>query len=170
MGKSGGPILQSQQPCPVSSTAEHRFALLAQWKSIGLVIRGRGFDSYVRLVNKCAWCGDSTAAVYCSHRCQQAKQADDRVKIWLETGVGVYHTSKTHWMRTYVLEDQGGVCSICGCKQVWNGRELVFILDHISGDATDNSRPNLRMICPNCDSQLDTYKGRNRGNGRRPKR
>lgn len=69
-------------------------------------------------------------------------------------------------MRLYVLEQQGGTCSICGATSVWNGLPLLFVLDHINGDASNNARSNLRMICPNCDSQLPTYKGRNKGHGR----
>lgn len=45
-------------------------------------------------------------------------------------------------------------------------QELIFVLDHIDGDASNNLRVNLRLVCPNCDSQLPTYKNRNRGNGR----
>lgn len=122
------------------------------------------------LMNKCKACGTDTKVLYCGARCQQKFQNDLKIKAWLETGEGYYHTSKNHWMRAYVLEDQGGCCNICGCEQIHNGLPLVFILDHISGDATDNSRPNLQMVCPNCDSQLPTYKGRNIGNGKRPKR
>jgi hypothetical protein len=48
----------------------------------------------------------------------------------------------------------------------WNGAHLAMIIDHIDGDATNDSRMNLRLICPNCDSQLPTYKAKNRGNGR----
>ena len=48
----------------------------------------------------------------------------------------------------------------------WNGMPLVFVLDHIDGNSSDNSRANVRLVCPNCDSQLPTYKSRNRGNGR----
>lgn len=33
---------------------------------------------------------------------------------------------------------------------------------HIDGDASNNFRDNLRLVCPNCDSQLDTYKSRNK--------
>ncbi|WIM86214.1 hypothetical protein PT015_14985 [Candidatus Mycobacterium wuenschmannii] len=33
-----------------------------------------------------------------------------------------------------------------------------------------NRRENLRLICPNCDSQLPTYKARNRGSGRHYRR
>lgn len=52
-------------------------------------------------------------------------------------------------------------------KPIWNNKELHFILDHIDDDATNNIRTNLRMICPNCDSQLDTYKSRNIGHSTR---
>lgn len=118
----------------------------------------------------CEWCGSEARVRYCSVSCQVKKQQNDKIQEWLKTGKGQYHTSRSHWMRTYVLEDQAHRCAICGCKEEHNGQELVFILDHISGDATDHSRENLRMICPNCDSQLPTYKGRNKGNGKRPKR
>ena len=38
------------------------------------------------------------------------------------------------------------------------------IIDHIDGDATNWSIDNIRLVCSNCDSQLPTYKFKNRGN------
>ena len=42
-----------------------------------------------------------------------------------------------------------------------------FVLDHIDGDASNNWKTNLRLICPNCDSQLDTYKSKNKNSARK---
>lgn len=61
-----------------------------------------------------------------------------------------------------IIKEQNGVCVICGMPQEWNNKPLVFILDHIDGHASNNKRDNLRCICPNCDSQLDIYKSKNK--------
>lgn len=53
-------------------------------------------------------------------------------------------------------------CAICSLKDSWNNKKLVLRLDHINGDNSNNSLSNLRFVCPNCDSQLPTFAGRNR--------
>jgi hypothetical protein len=45
----------------------------------------------------------------------------------------------------------------------WREKDLPLILDHINGNNLDNSPKNLRYLCSNCDSQLSTRGGRNRG-------
>ena len=45
----------------------------------------------------------------------------------------------------------------------WNSCPLPLILDHVNGNRSDNSPDNLRFLCPNCDSQLPTKGGRNKG-------
>lgn len=69
-------------------------------------------------------------------------------------------------MKKYVLEKQNNKCCICGMKNIWNNNPLTFILDHIDGNASNNIENNLRCICPNCDSQLDTYKSKNKNSAR----
>lgn len=56
----------------------------------------------------------------------------ENVARWLATGVGTPASGVAHYIRTYLLADQGAGCA----------------------------------ICPNCDSQLPTFKARNRGKGR----
>lgn len=56
--------------------------------------------------------------------------------------------------------ERGWKCEECGLDQ-WQGKDLTLELDHINGDTSDNTRSNLRFLCPNCHSQTDTWRGRN---------
>lgn len=53
------------------------------------------------------------------------------------------------------------VCSECGIKE-WNGKNIVMHLDHKDGNRHNHSLDNVRMLCPNCHSQTDTYCGKNK--------
>lgn len=53
-------------------------------------------------------------------------------------------------------------CDICTGEPTWNGQPLVLILDHINGIFNDNRLINLRFMCPNCNSQQDTFAGKNK--------
>lgn len=55
-------------------------------------------------------------------------------------------------------------CYMHGCEPVWFEKPLVLRLDHINGDNTDHRIENLRLLCPNCDSQTPTFCGRNKSN------
>lgn len=52
------------------------------------------------------------------------------------------------------------ICSECGLSE-WRGKRIVIQLDHINGINTDNRVENLRMLCPNCHSQTETFGARN---------
>lgn len=51
-------------------------------------------------------------------------------------------------------------CDICGQKPFWNDKELVLVLDHINGINNDHRLENLRFLCPNCNSQQETFCGK----------
>jgi hypothetical protein len=54
-------------------------------------------------------------------------------------------------------------CYECQSPPVWRGQRLVLILDHCNGDRSDNRLENLRLLCPNCNSQQPTFAGKNKG-------
>jgi hypothetical protein len=51
-------------------------------------------------------------------------------------------------------------CEMCGQDELWRGRPMGLILDHINGVRDDNRLENLRIVCPNCAATLDTHCGR----------
>lgn len=51
-------------------------------------------------------------------------------------------------------------CYVCDIT-TWKNKPLSLHLDHINGINHDNRIENLRLLCPNCHSQTDTYAGRN---------
>ena len=61
------------------------------------------------------------------------------------------------------LYDEGlkqRTCELCGQGEIWQGRRMSLILDHINGDSHDHRFENLRIVCPNCAATLDTHCGR----------
>ena len=119
----------------------------------------------------CQGCGkaiyDDNVTGYCKS-CLTKVNQQKTIDKWLETGdtgCGVATTLRNA-IRAYLYKEQDNCCAICGMPAEWEGQPLNLILDHIDGDALNNKRPNLRLICPNCDSQLPTYKSRNKNSAR----
>lgn len=52
-------------------------------------------------------------------------------------------------------------CENCGITE-WLGNPITCELHHINGDPTDNRIENLQILCPNCHSQTDNFRSRNR--------
>ena len=52
------------------------------------------------------------------------------------------------------------VCELCGQDELWRGKPIGLILDHVNGVRDDNGLENLRIVCPNCAATLDTHCGR----------
>lgn len=103
----------------------------------------------------------SNAHRFCNVQCAgQAKRNESRELFQqgqLKGREVIYHL---------LVERDGDKCAICSITE-WNGRPIRLWVDHIDGDATNNAPTNFRLVCPNCDSQSETFGARNRGNGRK---
>jgi hypothetical protein len=93
--------------------------------------------------------------LYC---CIKHSQWHKQEKL-INDGKGSNRTWRLFLIRTV------GKCSVCGLSE-WQNKPISLELDHISGNWSDNSPNNLRLLCPNCHSQTHTYKAKNKGNGR----
>jgi hypothetical protein len=51
-------------------------------------------------------------------------------------------------------------CELCGQGELWRGKPIGLILDHVNGVRDDNRLLNLRIVCPNCAATLATHCGR----------
>ena len=59
-------------------------------------------------------------------------------------------------IKVYLIEKKlkTDICEICKMKPIWNKKPINLIIDRINNKARDNRLENLRIVCPNCYSQL----------------
>jgi hypothetical protein len=107
-----------------------------------------------KLKSTCANCetefyyypGRSTGK-FCSNTCQ----GEHKIKSKLREGVVL-----TKAMRRYVNGLSENCCE-CGQNRTWNGKPLTLQVDHIDGNVLNNRIENLRLLCPNCHTQTETW-------------
>ncbi len=76
---------------------------------------------------------------------------------------GLHPSYQTYKLKNRLIKEKilENICSECGLN-VWNNKPINLELDHINGVRTNHKLENLRLLCPNCHSQTDTYRSKNR--------
>jgi hypothetical protein len=109
---------------------------------------------------KCLTCGKVANNKYCSSKCHKDHEWNLRVKR-IEQGEELTSLN----MKKYLIEKFGNTCQNKYCGWDWS-KCCIIELEHIDGNSFNNSLENLMLLCPNCHSNTDTYKGKNKGRGR----
>ena len=69
-------------------------------------------------------------------------------------------------LRRTLIWKFGNKCDSCGVTE-WLGNPICLEIDHKDGNPGNDAYENIWKICPNCHSTTKSWKGRNRGSGRK---
>lgn len=106
---------------------------------------------------------------YCSNKCQQEFQYKNYINEWkngLKSGMRGDYQISMH-IKTYLFKKFNNQCFKCGWSKTnpYTGN-IPLEIDHIDGNYKNNNEDNLILLCPNCHSLTETYKGANLNHGR----
>ena len=93
----------------------------------------------------------------------QMSKDEEREIVLNEILEGKHPSYQTLKLKKRMIKDgiRENKCEICGIVG-WNDKPLSMQLDHIDGNSHNHKLENLRLTCPNCHSQTETYCGKNK--------
>lgn len=76
---------------------------------------------------------------------------------------GKHPEFQTNKLRNRLLKERIFEHKCCKCElATWNDQPIPLELHHISGNRSDHRQSNLKLLCPNCHAQTNTYRGKNK--------
>lgn len=126
-------------------------------KKVSITLGGTG-----KLNKICLYCGKilKRNQKFCNWNCSASFRREEKYLEWEQKQKFPTQVSA----RTYLLYKNGNKCEICK-ETEWMKKPIPLVMDHVDGNSDNHSFDNCRLICRNCDGQLDTYCGRNQGKG-----
>jgi hypothetical protein len=132
--------------------------------------RQRGFKRF------CVVCNNETKnPKFCSLKCFAQQIKDKKALLW-ESGEwgGEVKSGLSRSIKNYLIEECKNRCTNKDCStpggfsQVNKTTGKVPLeVHHKDGNYLNNKRENLEVLCPNCHALTETFKGLNKGKGRR---
>jgi hypothetical protein len=85
------------------------------------------------------------------HWTGQAWNREQKLKDWSD-----YKQSAA--IKPHLIKVRGHACEICTLTE-WLNNPITLEVHHVDGERTNNDITNLQLLCPNCHSYTDTWKG-----------
>ena len=122
-------------------------------------------------MNFCLNCGKELTGAksknkYCNVSCQKEYERKQYIEEWKagnRSGLkGEYQISNA--VREYMLEKAGFKCQKCGWNEInpFTGK-IPLEIHHKDGDYANTTEENLEVLCPNCHSLTENFRGRGKG-------
>jgi 5-methylcytosine-specific restriction endonuclease McrA len=124
------------------------------------------------MISNCLYCKheinyspSNRTGKYCNNKCQQRHKFEIETRPRIEAG----EVKQTLTLRRYLEIIRGYQCEYCSNNGTHNDKSLTLQVDHIDGNSDNNIPKNIRLLCPNCHSQTETWVSRNKKSSRRNK-
>ena len=90
------------------------------------------------------------------------KSSDKKIPL-LDILKGLHPQYQSNKLRIRLLEEKvfEHKCYSCNLTE-WLNKPIPLELEHINGKSSDHRLENLTLLCPNCHSFTDTYRGKNK--------
>lgn len=117
----------------------------------------------------CKHCGMEHKEKYLAVKCFQRVKFINKIRMWClgEDIADGKIIKKPVVIKRIVTIMNGYRCERCGISDSYNNKPLILHLEHIDGDATNNKKDNVCLLCPNCHALTPTFGSKNRGKGKR---
>lgn len=110
--------------------------------------------------------------IYCSIKCQHEYEQKDWENKWLSGEID--GNTDSIWLepskrvKNYLFRIYNNKCARCGWGEInqYTGT-IPLEVEHLDGNSQNTTPENVTLLCPNCHALTPTYRGANKGNGRR---
>jgi len=118
----------------------------------------------------CLYCGkEINSFKFCNNTCKTNYIRDVKIQKWLNGELsGTKKSGHKQFVKDYLIKKYNNKCSKCGWGEMNPYTKTIPVeIEHLDGNAYNNFPENVTLLCPNCHSLTKTYRGANKGNGRR---
>lgn len=141
-------------------------------RSCAAKVNNKLFKKRHKKIKYCKNCSNTISGkgrVYCSIKCQNIFQYNNKIQLWKLGKDNGYESNGTvrRFIKKYLFITRGIRCEECGWDRInTQTKKCPLEIHHKDGNYKNNNENNLQILCPNCHSLTDTYKNMNKGNGR----